>query len=50
MSDETAQLTTRVPKQLRTDINIISKRKGTTVTAIVIEVLEKYAEENKEYL
>jgi len=50
MTNDKVQLTTRIPKQTRIDVNIIAKRKGTTVAAIVIDLLNEYIEKNKELL
>lgn len=47
MSNE-VKLVVEVPKDLRTEINIIAKRQDTTVKKIVNDLLEKYVRENKE--
>jgi len=35
------------PKSLRTDLNVIAAQNDTTVTAILIELVEQYISENK---
>lgn len=48
MTDNNVRLVVDVPRELRTEVNIIAKRKGITVKKIVNELLEKYVSENKE--
>ena len=36
------------PKSLRKDLNVIAAQKDTTVTSILIELVEQYISENKE--
>ena len=44
---ETVNLTIRIDKQLRTELQIIAKRQDTTATAILTEFIERYVNENK---
>lgn len=48
MTDNNVRLVVDVPRELRTEVNIIAKRKGITVKKIVNDLLEKYVNENKE--
>ena len=41
------QLTCLIDKELKTEFQIIAKRKDTTVTAILTEFVTKYVNENK---
>ena len=44
---ETVNLTIRINKQLRTELQIIAKKQDTTATAILTEFIESYVNENK---
>lgn len=44
---EKAHLSVRIPKQLMKELKILAIEQETTVTEIVIPLLEKYVEENK---
>lgn len=44
---ETVHLTIRIDKELRTEFQILAKRKNTTATAILTEFIESYINENK---
>ena len=48
MTNNTVRLVVDVPKNLRTEVNIIAKRQERTVKAIVNELLEDFVRENKE--
>ena len=47
MADEKVHLSVRVPKELMKDLKIIAIQKETTVTEIILPLIEKYVEENK---
>lgn len=44
---ETVNLTIRIDKQLRTELQIIAKRQDTTATAILTDFIKQYVEKNK---
>ena len=44
---ETVNLTIRIDKQLRTELQIIAKRQDTTATAILTDYIKQYVEKNK---
>lgn len=48
MSEDTVRLVVDVPKSLRTEVNIIAKRRDITVKSIVNDLLEDFVRENKE--
>lgn len=48
MTDNNVRLVVDVPRELRTEVNIIAKRNGITVKKIVNDLLEEYVSENKE--
>lgn len=47
MVDDKVHLSVRVPKELMKDLKIIAIQKETTVTEIILPLIEKYVEENK---
>ena len=47
MVDEKVHLSVRCPKQLMKDLKIIAIQQDTTVTNIVLSLLNDYVEENK---
>ena len=47
MADDKVHLSVRVPKELMKDLKIIAIQKETTVTEIILPLIEKYVEENK---
>lgn len=47
MSEDTVRLVVDVPKNLRTEVNILAKKKDTTVKKIVNDLLKEYVRENK---
>ena len=47
MSEDTVGLVVDVPKNLRTEVNILAKKKDTTVKKIVNDLLKEYVRENK---
>ena len=47
MSEDTVRLVVDVPKNLRTEVNIIAKKQDTTVKKIVNNLLEDFVRENK---
>ena len=47
MADDKVHLSVRFPKELMKELKIIAIQKETTVTDIVIPLIEKYVEENK---
>ena len=44
---ETVNLTIRIDKQLRTELQIIAKRQDTTATANLTDFIKQYVAENK---
>lgn len=48
MSEDTVRLVVDVPKNLRTEVNILAKQQDTTVKKIVNDLLENFVRENKE--
>jgi len=48
MTDNNVRLVVDVPRELRTEVNIIAKKKGITVKKIVNDLLEEYVSENNE--
>ena len=48
MVDDKAHLSVRIPKQLMKDLKIIAIQKDITVTEIIIPLVKKYVEDNKE--
>ena len=48
MTDNNVRLVVDVPRELRTEVNIIAKRNGITVKKIVNDLLEEYVSENNE--
>lgn len=50
MSEDTVRLVVDVPKNLRTEVNIIAKKHDTTVKKIVNDLLEDFVRENKEWI
>ena len=48
MTDNNVRIVVDVPRELRTEVNIIAKRNGITVKKIVNDLLEEYVSENKE--
>ena len=47
MVDDKVHLSVRAPKQLMKDLKIIAIHKDTTVTDIVLALIQEYVEENK---
>ena len=44
---EESRLVVKLPKELKTELNLISIKKGTTMTNIVNDLVKNYVEENK---
>ena len=47
MADDQVHLSIRAPKQLMKDLKIIAIQQDTTVTNIVLTLLQEYVNENK---
>ena len=44
---ETTKLIIEIPKELKTELNLIAVKKGTTMKNIVTQLIQDYVEENK---
>ncbi|MBQ7927759.1 MAG: hypothetical protein IJ287_03300 [Methanobrevibacter sp.] len=44
---ETTKLIIEMPKELKTELNLIAVKKGTTMKNIVTQLIQDYVEENK---
>ncbi len=44
---ETTKLIIEMPKELKTELNLIAVKKGTTMKNIVTELIQEYVEKNK---
>lgn len=44
---ETTKLIIEMPKELKTELNLIAVKKGTTMKNIVTQLIQDYVKENK---